>query len=103
MIIMMTITLRGGSGYYYFAYYVERPDLISNYLFVQGIALGVGAAFTPLMTRFIDKTKLLMLLMGIVGVLSIAFYFVPKDAIKRKLIRVVRSWLRAVNTPDRDE
>ena len=81
MIIMMTITLRGGSGYYYFAYYVERPDLISNYLFVQGIALGVGAAFTPLMTRFIDKTKLLMLLMGIVGVLSIAFYFVPKDAI----------------------
>lgn len=81
MIIMMTITLRGGSGYYYFAYYVERPDLISNYLFVQGIALGVGAALTPLMTKFVDKTKLLMLLMGIVGVLSIGFYFVPRDAI----------------------
>ncbi len=81
MIIMMTITLRTGSGYYYFAYYVERPDLISDFLFVQALALGVGAAFTPLMTKFIDKTRLLMILMGIVGVLSIAFYFVPKDAI----------------------
>lgn len=81
MIIMMTITLRGGSGYYYFMYYVERPDLISDYLFVQAIALGVGAAATPLMTKFIDKTKLMMILMSIVGALSVAFYFVPKDAI----------------------
>lgn len=82
MIIMMTITLRGGSAYYYFMYYVERPELISNYLFVQGIALGVGAALTPVMTKFIDKTKLLMILMSIVGALSIGFYFVPVDAIE---------------------
>lgn len=81
MVIMMTITLRGGSAYYYFKYYVERPDLISNYLFVQGIALGLGAALTPMMTRFIDKTKLMIMLMGVVGLLSIGFYFVPKDAI----------------------
>lgn len=81
LIIMMTITLRGGSSYYYFKYYVNRPDLISNYLFVQGIALGVGAALTPLMTKYVDKTKLLMILMSIVGILSIGFYFVPQDAI----------------------
>lgn len=81
MVIMMTITMRGGSAYYYFTYYVERPDLLPNYLFVQMIAYGAGAILAPVMVRFVDKAKLLMILMGIVGALSIAFFFVPKDMI----------------------
>ncbi|MBB3063682.1 MFS transporter [Microbulbifer rhizosphaerae] len=81
MVIMLTITLRGGSSYYYFKYYVERPDLISNYLAAQALALAAGAALTPLLTRYVDKTRLLVILMAIVGTLSAAFYFVPKDAI----------------------
>ena len=81
IVIMMTITLRGGSSYYYLKYYLNQPELMSDYLFVQGIALGVGAAATPLMTRFIDKTRLLMLLMSIVGVLSILMFFIPPEQI----------------------
>lgn len=81
MIIMMTITMRAGSAYYYFNYYIERPELLPNYLFWQMIAYAAGALCAPLLTRYIDKAKLLMLLMGIVGVLSISFYFVPKDMI----------------------
>jgi len=81
MIIMMTITMRGGSAYYYFTYYVERPDLLPNYLLAQMVAYGVGAVLAPVMTRYLDKAKLLMILMGIVGVLSVAFFFVPKDMI----------------------
>jgi len=81
MVIMLTITLRGGSSYYYFKYYVERPELISNYLAVQALALAAGAALTPLLTRYVDKTRLLVVLMVIVGTLSMAFYFVPKDAV----------------------
>jgi len=81
MIIMMTFTMRAGSSYYYFTYYVERPELLSNYLFWQMIAYAGGALLAPVMTRFIDKAKLLMILMSIVGVLSILFYFVPKDMI----------------------
>jgi len=81
MIIMMTFTMRAGSSYYYFTYYVERPDLLSNYLFWQMVAYACGAALAPVMTRFLDKAKLLMLLMSIVGVLSIGFFFVPKDMI----------------------
>lgn len=81
MIIMMTITMRAGSAYYYFTYYIKRPDLISSYLFWQMAAYAVGACLAPLMTRFMDKARLLKLLMMIVGALSIAFYFVPKDMI----------------------
>ena len=81
MIIMMTITMRGGSAYYYFYYYVERPELLPNYLLLQMLAYAAGAVMAPVMTRYVDKAKLLMLLMTIVGVLSIVFYFVPKDMI----------------------
>ena len=81
MIIMMTFTMRAGSAYYYFHYYVERPDLLPDYLFWQMVAYAAGALLAPVMTRFMDKAKLLMLLMGIVGGLSFLFYFVPKDMI----------------------
>lgn len=81
MIIMMTITMRAGSAYYYFYYYVERPELLPNYLLWQMLAYAAGAVMAPVMTRHLDKAKLLMLLMGIVGALSILFYFVPKDMI----------------------
>lgn len=81
MIIMMTFTMRAGSSYYYFNYYVERPELLSNYLFWQMIAYAGGALLAPVMTKFIDKAKLLMILMSIVGVLSIGFFFIPKDMI----------------------
>jgi GPH family glycoside/pentoside/hexuronide:cation symporter len=81
LIIMMTFTMRAGSSYYYFHYYVERPDLLSNYLFWQLIAYAGGALLAPVMTRYIDKAKLLMILMSIVGLLSVLFYFVPKDMI----------------------
>jgi GPH family glycoside/pentoside/hexuronide:cation symporter len=79
MIIMMTITMRGGSAYYYFTYYLERPDLLPNYLFLQMVSYAAGALLAPVMTRYLDKAKLLMVLMAIVGALSILFYFVPKD------------------------
>lgn len=81
MIIMMTFTMRAGSSYYYFHYYVERPDLLPNYLFWQMIAYAGGALMAPLMTKFIDKAKLLIILMSTVGALSVLFYFVPKDMI----------------------
>ena len=79
MIIMMTFTMRAGSAWYYFNYYLERPDLLPDYLFWQMVAYAGGALLAPVLTRFMDKAKLLMLLMAIVGSLSILFYFVPKD------------------------
>ena len=81
MIIMMTFTMRAGSAYYYFNYYVERPDLLPDYLFCQMVAYAAGALLAPVMTRYLDKARLLMLLMAIVGALSTLFYFVPKDMI----------------------
>ena len=81
MIIMLTITMRAGSAYYYFYYYVERPDLLPNYLLWQMIAYAAGAVMAPVMTRYLDKARLLMVLMSIVATLSFLFWFVPRDMI----------------------
>lgn len=79
LILMITITLRGGSSFYYFKYYVGREDLIGSYVFWQFIAYLAGCFMTPMLMRMFDKRKLLIGLMTIVSTLSIAFYFVPKD------------------------
>ncbi|MGB2740288.1 MAG: MFS transporter [Cognaticolwellia sp.] len=81
LIVMMTITLRASSGTFYFKYYVGREDLIGSFSFVYMISLALGAACTPLMTKFFDKRTLLMLLMVIVAVLSSAFYLLDKTQI----------------------
>lgn len=81
LIIMMTITLRGSTGTFYFKYFVGREDLIGSFALAYMLSLMVGAASTPLLTKFFDKKTLLTILMSLVAVLSIAFYFVNKDQI----------------------
>ncbi len=81
LVIMMTITLRASSGTFYLKYYAERPDLIGGFSMAYLLALAVGAAITPLLTKWADKKSLLMILMSIVAVLSGLFYFIPKDNI----------------------
>src|SRR5690606_6939406 len=56
-------------------------ELIGPYLGTQSIALAIGAALTPVMTMFMGKKQLMVLLMAIVGILSILFFFIPKDMI----------------------
>ena len=81
LIIMVTIVMRSGSLVYYLKYHVDRPGLTGLFLGMYSIALAVGAASTPLMTRFVDKRRLLIWLMAAVGVLSCAMFFVPADAV----------------------
>ncbi|MCR6663857.1 MAG: MFS transporter [Luteimonas sp.] len=81
LVIMVTIVMRGGSVVYYLKYYVERPDLTGVFLGTYSLSLAAGAALTPVLTRFMDKRRLMMWLMAGVGVVSCAMFFVPKDAI----------------------
>ena len=81
LIIMITIVMRSGSLAYYLKYYLDRPELTGVFLGSYSVALAVGAALTPVMTRYVDKKRLLMWLMAGVGVASCAMYFVPADAV----------------------
>lgn len=81
LIIMLSITLRMTSAAYYFKYVVNRPELLATFMPAYLLAAAAGTACTPLLTRFIDKRKLLIALMLASTVLSTAFLFVPSDQI----------------------
>ncbi|HYG06365.1 MAG TPA: MFS transporter [Stenotrophomonas sp.] len=81
LVIMVTIVMRGGAGVYYFKYYLGRPDLTGWFLGSYSVALALGAAATPLLTRWFDRRRLLMGLMVLVGVLSGSMYLVPADGV----------------------
>lgn len=89
LVIMVTIVMRSGSLVYFLKYHIGRPELTGTFLGLYAVALAVGAALTPVMTRYVDKRSLLMWLMAGVGVLSCAMYFVPPGQI---------GWLLAINT-----
>lgn len=78
LVFMITMTLRSSSAAYYFRYFVERPDLLGNYIGLQMAGLMVGAMMASTVTKYIDKRKLMMVLLVVVASLSIAFTFVPK-------------------------
>ena len=81
LIISITITLRSSTTAYYLKYYVQRPDLMGAFVPAYMAAAAAGASLTPVLTRFIDKKPLLIILMSGTGVLSMAFFFLPKDQI----------------------
>ncbi len=81
LVIMVTIVMRSGSLVYYLKYYVSRPELTGLFLGSYSVALAIGAALTPLLTRLLDKRRLMMGLMAGVGVISCAMYFVPREQI----------------------
>ena len=81
LIIMLSITLRMTSAAYYFKYVVNRPELLATFMPAYLLAAAAGTACTPLLTRFIDKRKLLIGLMLASTVLSMAFLFVDADQI----------------------
>ena len=81
LIIMVTIVMRAGSLVYFLKYHVVRPELTGLFLGGYSLALAAGAALTPLLTRYVDKKRLLAGLMVLVGVLSCAMYLVPAGSI----------------------
>ncbi|MDN4051487.1 MFS transporter [Massilia sp. YIM B02763] len=82
LVIMVTITLRTASAAYYFKYVVGRPELMAAFVPTYMIAAAIGAACTPLLTRFADKKTLMIALMSLTALLSAAFYVVPADQVQ---------------------
>lgn len=81
LIIMVTITLRNTTAAYYFKYYVGKPELIATFVPLYMASAAAGAGLTPIMTRFVDKRVLMMILMSLTALFSCAFFFIPKDQI----------------------
>lgn len=86
-------SLRDGSAVFYFKYYVDASEtfsfsfmnatitLITIYLVLGQAANILGIMFVPTLTRTMGKKKTYLTAMVTATVLSICFYFLPKDFI----------------------
>jgi len=74
-------SIRSGSIIYYFKYYVGNEFLTSAFMVSGTIAAIAGVMITKFLSRLLGKRTLYMLLWLIVGILTILFYFIPKENI----------------------
>ena len=86
-------SLRDGSAVFYFKYYVDSSDtfsfslmnsaitLITIYLVLGQAANILGIMFVPSLTKRIGKKKTYFMAMVGATILSVLFYFLPKDFI----------------------
>lgn len=78
MVFVIVTTLRSASAAYYFKYYIGRIDLLGPYIGLQFFGLMIGALIASPLAKFIDKKKLLMVMLTIGGALSILLTYVPQ-------------------------
>jgi GPH family glycoside/pentoside/hexuronide:cation symporter len=74
-------SIRSGSIIYYFKYYVGDEILTSVFMVSGTIAAIAGVMITKYLSKLLGKRALYMILWLIVSLLTISFYFIPKENI----------------------
>jgi GPH family glycoside/pentoside/hexuronide:cation symporter len=93
-------SIRAGSVLYYFKYYMGSADLASAFMVSGTIAAIVGVMVTKYFSKLLGKRKLYMVVMTITSVLTMLFYFAPKENIALVFaLHVVISFVLAPTAP----
>lgn len=93
-------SIRAGSVLYYFKYYVGSEDLASAFMVSGTIAAIVGVMVTKYFSMLLGKRKLYMVVMTITSVLTMLFYFAPKENIALVFaLHVIISFVLAPTAP----
>jgi glycoside/pentoside/hexuronide:cation symporter, GPH family len=74
-------SIRSGSIIYYFKYYVGNEILTSAFMVSGTIAAIAGVMITKYLSKLFGKRTLYMVLWFVVSILTILFYFIPKENI----------------------
>lgn len=74
-------SIRAGSVIYYFKYYVGNANLTSAFMVSGTVAVILGVMVTKYLTAWLGKRTLYMSLMACASILTILFYFIPKNNI----------------------
>lgn len=75
------IIIRVGTIMYYFKYYIENELLASLFMVTGTVAVIAGVACTDFLSRIFGKKKLYIMVMGLSSILTMIFYFIPKEQI----------------------
>jgi Na+/melibiose symporter-like transporter len=75
------IIIRSGTIMYYFKYYIENELLASLFMVSGTAAVIAGVACTDFLSRILGKKKLYLIVMALSSILTMIFYFIPKEQI----------------------
>ena len=75
------VIVRMGTILYYFKYYIENEVRASLFMVLGTVGVIVGVACTDFLSRKLGKKKLYLIVMGLSSILTMIFYFVPKEDI----------------------
>jgi len=74
-------SIRSGSIIYYFKYYIGNEILTSAFMVSGTLAAIAGVMITKHLSKLLGKRTLYMVLWLVVSLLTISFYFIPKENI----------------------
>ncbi len=75
------IVIRSGTILYYFKYFVGKESLATLFLVLGTVGVIIGVAATEPLTKIFGKRKLYLIVMIITTILTVFFYFIPKEQI----------------------
>ncbi len=75
------VIIRMGTIMYYFKYYIGNELLAAAFMVTGTVAVIAGTASTQYLSKILGKKKLYLIVMGLSSILTILFYYVPKDQI----------------------
>ncbi|MFP4547882.1 MAG: MFS transporter [Fidelibacterota bacterium] len=75
------VIIRMGTIMYYFKYYIGNELLAAAFMVTGTVAVIAGTASTQYLSKLLGKKKLYLIVMGLSSLLTILFYYVPKDQI----------------------
>jgi len=78
---LASIVVRNGTILYYFKYYIGNEILASLFMVLGTVAVIVGVCFTQFFTKMLGKKKLYLIVMSLTSLLTLLYYFIPKDQI----------------------
>jgi GPH family glycoside/pentoside/hexuronide:cation symporter len=85
---------------YYFKYYIENELLASLFMVTGTLAVIAGVACTDFLSRIFGKKKLYILVMSLTSILTMLFYFVPKEQIVMVfVVNIVIQFVMAPQAP----
>jgi GPH family glycoside/pentoside/hexuronide:cation symporter len=101
LVTLTSFVMRGQTTAYFFKYYVGREAATGLFLSTAMLANVAGIAVTPLaISLFGGKRRLFMALMAVSGVLTMGFYFVPRDSVPIIVgLNLVIAFVQGPNAP----
>ena len=75
------VIIRMGTIMYYFKYYIGNELLAGTFMMAGTVAVIAGTASTQYLSKLLGKKKLYLIVMGLSSLLTMVFYYVPKEQI----------------------